>query len=79
MRGGTAKRLEFEYTGTYNERLDDGVVELLTSGVLTFKRETAIDAFWLEVEVAAVLGKTRTTRQAAMAVGAALVVTQKPY
>lgn len=43
--GGTAKRLEFEYTGTYNERLDDGVVELLTSGVLTFKRETAIDVF----------------------------------
>lgn len=33
--------------------------------------------FWLEVEVAAVLGKTRETRQAAMAVGAALVVTQK--
>ena len=43
--GGTAKRLEFEYTGTYNERLDDGVVELLTSGVLKFKKETAIDAF----------------------------------
>ncbi len=35
--------------------------------------------FWLEVEVAAVLGKTRSTSQAAMAVGAALVVTQKPY
>lgn len=43
--GGTAKRLEFEYTGTYNERLEDGVVELLTSGVLTFKKETPIDAF----------------------------------
>lgn len=43
--GGTAKRLEFEYTGTYNERLDDGVVELLTSGVLTFKKETVIDVF----------------------------------
>ena len=43
--GGTAKRLEFEYTGTYNERLDDGVVELLTSGVLTFKKDTIIDAF----------------------------------
>lgn len=39
--GGTAKRLEFEYTGTYNERLEDGVVELLTSGVLTFKKEAA--------------------------------------
>lgn len=33
--------------------------------------------FWLEVEVAAVLGKTRPTRQAAMAVVVALVVTQK--
>ena len=43
--GGTAKRLEFEYTGTYNERLEDGVVELLTSGVLKFKKETPIDAF----------------------------------
>ena len=43
--GGTAKRLEFEYTGTYNERLDDGVVELLTSGMLTFRKEAAIDAF----------------------------------
>lgn len=43
--GGTAKRLEFEYTGTYNERLDDGVVELLTSGVITFKKETPIDVF----------------------------------
>ncbi len=43
--GGTAKLLEFEYTGTYNERLDDGVVELLTSGVLTFKNGTVIDAF----------------------------------
>lgn len=35
--------------------------------------------FWLEVEVAAVLGKTRPTRQAVMAVVVALVVTQKPY
>lgn len=43
--GGTAKRVEFEYTGTYNERLDDGVVELLTSGVITFKKETPIDVF----------------------------------
>ncbi len=38
--GGTAKRLEFEYTGTYNERLEDGVVELLTSGVLTVKKRS---------------------------------------
>lgn len=45
MGGGTAKRLEFEYTGTYNERLEDGVVEFLTSGVLTFKKETPIDVF----------------------------------
>ena len=43
--GGTAKRLEFEYTGTYNERLEDGVVEFLTTGVLKFKKEAAIDAF----------------------------------
>lgn len=43
--GGTAKRLEFEYTGTYNERLDDGVVELLTSGVLKVAKDTYIDAF----------------------------------
>jgi hypothetical protein len=43
--GGTAKRLEFEYTGTYNERLEDGVVELLTSGVLTVTKDTYIDAF----------------------------------
>ena len=43
--GGTAKRLEFEYTGTYNERLDDGVVELLTSGVLKVTKDTYIDAF----------------------------------
>lgn len=43
--GGLAKRLEFSYTGTYNERLEDGVVELLTSGILKFKKETAIDAF----------------------------------
>lgn len=43
--GGTAKRLEFEYTGTYNERLDNGVVELLTSGVLKVTKDTYIDAF----------------------------------
>lgn len=33
--------------------------------------------FWLEVEVAAVLGETRPTHQAVMAVVVALVVTQK--
>lgn len=43
--GGTVDRLYFTYTGQYNERLEDGVVEFLTSGVLTFKKETAIDAF----------------------------------
>ena len=45
--GGTSpiKRLEFTYTGQYNERLEDGVVEFLTSGVLTFKKETPIDVF----------------------------------
>lgn len=49
MRGGgntsTIERLEFTYTGQYNERLEDGVVELLTDGVLKFKKETPIDAF----------------------------------
>ena len=45
MGGSTAKRLEFEYTGTYNERIEDGVVEFLTSGALTFKKETPIDVF----------------------------------
>ena len=43
--GGAVDRLDFTYTGQYNERLEDGVVEFLTSGVLTFKKETAIDAF----------------------------------
>ena len=43
--GGTAKRLEFEYTGTYNERLDDGVVELLSTGTLKVTKDTYIDAF----------------------------------
>lgn len=38
-------KLEFTYTGEYNERLEDGVVELLTSGTLVFKSEAAIDAF----------------------------------
>lgn len=43
--GGTVDRLDFTYTGQYNERLDDGVVEFLTTGVLKFKKEAAIDAF----------------------------------
>lgn len=43
--GGTVDRLDFTYTGQYNERLEDGVVEFLTSGVLKFKKEAAIDAF----------------------------------
>lgn len=43
--GGTAKRLEFEYTGTYNERLEDGVVELLSTGTLKVTKDTYIDAF----------------------------------
>lgn len=47
MGGGTSKRLEFAYTGQYNERLDDGVVELLTSGVLKVTKDTYIDAFLL--------------------------------
>ena len=45
MRGGTVDRLDFTYTGQYNERLEDGVVEFLTSGILKFKKEAAIDAF----------------------------------
>lgn len=43
--GGTVDRLDFTYTGDYNERLEDGVVEFLTTGVLKFKKEAAIDAF----------------------------------
>ena len=43
--GGTVDRLDFTYTGQYNERLEDGVVEFLTTGVLTFNKEAAIDAF----------------------------------
>lgn len=43
--GGTVDRLDFTYTGQYNERLEDGVVEFLTTGVLKFKSEKAIDAF----------------------------------
>lgn len=36
--------LDFSYTGSYNKR-DDGVVELLDSGVLTFNNNPAIDVF----------------------------------
>lgn len=43
--GGTDKQLDFTYTGEYNERLDDGVVELLTSGVITFKKPQLVDIF----------------------------------
>lgn len=42
--GGTAKRLEFEYTGTYNERADE-VIELLSTGVFTAKANMALDLF----------------------------------
>ena len=44
--GGTSttKRLEFTYTGQYNERLD-GVVELLTSGTLNLLKEAVVDIF----------------------------------
>lgn len=41
----TPSKLQFTYTGEYNERLEDGVIELLTSGTLVFKNEAAIDAF----------------------------------
>lgn len=43
--GGTAKRLDFTYTGQYNERLEDGVVELLTSGTLVFLKPAVVDLF----------------------------------
>lgn len=43
--GSTPSKLQFTYTGEYNERLEDGVIELLTSGTLVFKNEAAIDAF----------------------------------
>lgn len=43
--GSTAKRLEFTYTGQYNERQDDGVVELLSTGILTVSKKTVIDYF----------------------------------
>ena len=35
---------KFTYTGQYNQR-DDGVVELLTSGTITFLNPAVIDIF----------------------------------
>lgn len=43
--GGTAKQLDFTYTGQYNERPEDGVVELLSTGILTVSKKTVIDYF----------------------------------
>ena len=42
--GGTANRLDFTYTGNYNYR-DDGVLELLSSGILTMRKAIEVDAF----------------------------------
>lgn len=39
-----AGKLQFTYTGQYNQR-DDGVVELLTSGTITFLNPGVIDIF----------------------------------
>jgi hypothetical protein len=43
--GGTANRLDFTYTGTYSSQREDGVVEFLDSGVLTFNNSCIIDVF----------------------------------
>ena len=45
--GGTSpiERLRFTYTGQYNERLDDGVVELYTGGVFTVPKDVLVDLF----------------------------------
>lgn len=43
--GGTAKVLEYSFTGNSNRRLDDDVVELLSTGVLTVPKDTYVDAF----------------------------------
>ena len=43
--GGTVDRLDFTYTGQYNERLEDGVVELLSTGILKVKRNVSVDVF----------------------------------
>lgn len=37
--------LQFNYTGQYNERLDDRVVELYTGGVFTVPRDVLVDLF----------------------------------
>ena len=42
--GGTAKRLEFEYTGDYVTR-SDGVIELRSSGTFTSLKEQPVDIF----------------------------------
>lgn len=42
--GGTGKGLEFTYTGDYTER-EDGVVELRSSGTITFSKTQRIDIF----------------------------------
>lgn len=42
--GGTGKWLEFTYTGDYTER-EDGVVELRSSGTITFPKTQRIDIF----------------------------------
>ena len=41
----TIERLEFTYTGQYNERLDDRVVELYTGGVFTVPKDVLVDLF----------------------------------
>ncbi len=40
--GGTAKKLDFTYTGDYTER-EDGVVELRSSGTFRLKKDTEVD------------------------------------
>lgn len=42
--GPSSNKLEFSYTGNYNYR-DDGVLELLSSGILTMKKAIEVDAF----------------------------------
>ncbi len=42
--GGSSGKLDISYTGEFKERIG-GVVELLTSGVLTFYRDTVVDLF----------------------------------
>ena len=42
--GGTAKRLEFEYTGDYVTR-SDGVIELRSSGTFTSLKAQSVDVF----------------------------------